>query len=123
MRLIILWLLKYPPQPNQVKELEDIFGDIKIKHVPTIIGDSSEVIDLMEKHFANHVVATLPIQVIADLTLLGIYPICPSWRKELNDAGETIFIHDHFDQVKGVEIVSCPINHRMYGWNRSEANK
>lgn len=105
----ILWVSRHAPTQPQVDELQQVFGPVDIVQESITIGKASEVKDLMERHNAAEVVAVLPVHLLAELTRLGIRPIRAVMERQLHNDGSVDFIHQRFERVERVEIVTSPL--------------
>lgn len=106
----ILWVSRHAPTQPQVDELQQVFGpDVEVIQESITIGKASEVKDLMERYNAAEVVAVLPVHLLAELTRLGIRPIRAVMERQLHNDGSVDFIHQRFERVERVEIVTSPL--------------
>jgi len=102
-------LSRHEPQEEQIRELEGVFGEIEIVQVSKTVSGAMEVLELMQEHRADEVVAVLPLGLVAELTEKGVHPIRAVMNRELNDKGEAIFKHNHFERVMRVSFISHPL--------------
>lgn len=112
----MLWLSRHEPQEEQVSELERIFGEVEITQVSKTVSGTPEVLNLMQEHGAEELVAVLPIGLIAELTEKGVHPIRAVMKRELNEKGEAIFSHDHFERIMQIGIISHPLEEEAKLW-------
>ena len=105
----MLWLSRHEPQEEQVEELERVFGEIEIVQVSKTVSGAIDVLSLMQEHSADELVAVLPIGLMAELTERGVHPIRAVMSREVNDKGEAIFKHDHFERLMRVSFLSHPL--------------
>jgi len=102
-------LSRHEPQEEQIRELEGIFGEIEIVQVSKTVSGATEVLELMREHGADEIVTVLPLGLVAELTEKGVHPIRAIMNREVNDKGEAIFKHDHFERVMRVSFLSHPL--------------
>jgi len=105
----VLWISRHAPTDQQIQELQQVFGPVDVIQESVTIGKATEVKDLMERHAATEVVAVLPVNLLADLTRLGIRPIRAVMERQLHDDGSVDFVHQRFERVERVEIVTSPL--------------
>lgn len=100
---------RHEPQEEQVRELEGVFGGVEIVQVSKTVSGAVEVLSLMQEHRADELVAVLPIGLMAELTERGVHPIRAVMSREVNDEGEAIFKHNHFERLMRVSFLSHPL--------------
>lgn len=105
----VLWISRHAPTQPQISELQEAFGPVDVIQESVTIGKATEVKDLMAQHGATEVVAVLPVNLLAELTRLGIKPIRAVMERQLHADGSVDFVHLRFERVERVEIVTSPL--------------
>ena len=100
----VLWLSRHKPSALQQKVLEEKIGEVDIFPLTANVRDASEVHELMAAGGFEEIVAVLPINILADLTERGIYPIKAVMNRHQNITGETRFKFSHYERIKKVVI-------------------
>ncbi len=105
----ILWVSRHPPKDEQKIELEEVFGHVHFIQISKTIKDGWEVTDLKEKYETEEVVAVLPIQIMAQLTRMGIEPIRAIMDRNVKENGDVEFVHERFERIEKVEIITSSL--------------
>ncbi len=106
----ILWVSRHTATPEQIEELESIFGKVVLIKISQTFQNGGEIKEIMEKEGAAEVVAVLPMQILGELTRIGIQPIRAVMERETPpDGGEPLYTFKYFERVQKVEIVTEPL--------------
>ena len=106
----ILWLSRHGATLEQKNELEQSFGEVEIIQVSTTVKSANEIKNLMEEHDAKEVVTVLPLDLLAELTRMGIHPIRAVMERKIEEGGEVTFSHKFFEKITRVEVDSHPLS-------------
>jgi hypothetical protein len=71
----ILWMSRHPWLKSQEEELKRIFGEVKIKQIPTPFMSAEKVVEIYKKGGYDEMVIVAPLSVIAKITEMGIKPL------------------------------------------------
>ena len=114
----ILWLSRHSPTIEQQQSLESILGEpLDLIQVSTTVKSAYEVREIIDKQNCDDIVVILPLNIIAQLCSIGIYPIRPvQSQKEVN--GKTITDYNSFVRVENVEVTQRNLTKKVNGTKR-----
>lgn len=106
----VLWISRHKPTNKQITELQKKFGrDTDVCVVSTNIKSGQEVLDLMGRYRCDEVVAVLPVNLIAELTSLGVKPLRAVMKRKFRRDGSAEFNFSHYELIENVNIQSKPV--------------
>ncbi|MFW6001736.1 MAG: hypothetical protein ACOCQD_00190 [archaeon] len=101
----ILWLSRHQPTNEQTRRLNRIFTGVTIVNHPYSVDSGQEIKNLMEQYNCQEIVAVLPINLIKELTDLGIHPIKAEMERVMDYDDLTVdFKFKRFIRIKDVHI-------------------
>lgn len=105
----ILWLSKHDLTNDQIEDLKKIYGNIEITKVDMTVNDGKTVVEIGRNFDILAVV--LPIHIQEQLLKLTNKPVIsckndriPTGNKTDNGETEYKFKHNHWFQIKSIEI-------------------
>jgi hypothetical protein len=100
----VLWLSRHAPTNEQLSELERIFNGKfdGAEQVSVTISKGEEVAQLMKAYGCREVVAVLPIDLIQQVTDLGIKPLRAVMERKFDNYGNARFLFSHFERVEKI---------------------
>ncbi len=102
----ILWVSRHEPLKEQVSELRQVFGNVRVDQYGEIIYNVAQLLKVYDDGLYDEMVVVLPVQIISQLLLAGVKPLKPVLHRQMVGGGEVRLVHHHFERILKLEYCS-----------------